>query len=102
MRLFVIPMGVLSLLSVIGCATSLESGAENIRPVSAEQKAGCESLGLVTTDQQLGPYKASNSMNKALNEVARRGGNAVYIVSQGTSGFDGVAVTAEALRCKAN
>ena len=68
--------------------------------VSAEQKETCESLGIVTADQQLGPYKASNSMNKALNEAARRGANAVYLVSQGQSGIDGVSVTAEALRCK--
>lgn len=39
-------------------------------------------------------------MNKAVNEVARRGGNAIFLVSTGTSGFDGVAVNAEALRCK--
>lgn len=83
-----------------GCATALEPSAERIRTVSAEQKANCESLGLITADQQLGPYKASNSMNKALNEAARRGANAIYLVSQGQSGIDGVSVTAEALRCK--
>lgn len=88
------------LLWLTGCATGLEPGAERIRMVTAEQKASCESLGLVTADQQLGPYKASNSMKKVLNEAARRGANAVYLVSQGQSGIDGVAVTAEALRCK--
>lgn len=70
-----------------------------MRMVSAEQKGACESLGVVIADQQLGPYKARNSMNQVLNEVARRGGNAVYLVSQGQSGIDGVSVTAEALRC---
>lgn len=88
------------LLWLTGCAATLEPGAERIRTVTAEQKASCESLGVVTTDQQLGPNKASNSMNKALNEAARRGANAVYLVSQGQSGIDGVSVTAEALRCK--
>ena len=83
-----------------GCATSLELGAEKVRLITAEQRASCESLGLVSTDQQLGPYKASNAMNKAINEVARRGGNGIFIVSSGTSGIDGAAVTAEALRCK--
>ncbi len=83
-----------------GCATALESNAERIRTVTAEQKASCESLGIITADQQLGPYKASNSMNKMLNEAARRGANAIYLVSQGQSGIDGVSVTAEALRCK--
>lgn len=83
-----------------GCATSLEPSAERIRMVTAEQKSACEALGLIVADQQLGPYKASNSMNKMLNEAARRGANAVYLVSQGQSGIDGVSVTAEALRCK--
>ena len=83
-----------------GCATSLETGAERVRLVTEGQKASCESLGLVSTDQQLGLNKASNSMNKAINEVARRGGNGIFIVSSGTSGIDGQSVTAEALKCK--
>lgn len=86
--------------SLLGCATALEPGAEKLRMVPADQKGACESLGLVTVDQQLGPYKARNSMNQVLNEVARRGGNAVHLVSQGQSGIDGMSVTAEALRCK--
>ncbi|MDN2709703.1 hypothetical protein O0880_09750 [Janthinobacterium sp. SUN118] len=83
-----------------GCVTQLDAGAEKVRIVTATQKDDCESLGVVSTDQQLGLNKASNSMNKAINEVARRGGNAIFLVSTGTSGLDGVAVTAEALRCK--
>ena len=87
-------------IGVVGCATDLQPGAEKIRPVSAEQKVGCESLGIVVADQQLGPYKTQNSTNKAINEVARRGGNAIYIMANAPSGIDGVSVTAEALRCK--
>lgn len=68
--------------------------------ISAEQKALCEPLGLIAADQQLGLNKAQNSMNKMLNEAARRGANAVYLISQGQSGIDGVSVTAEAFRCK--
>lgn len=89
-----------ALLTLTGCATDLQPGAEKVRPVSAEQKAGCESLGIVVADQQLGPYKTQNSMNKAINEVVRRGGNAIYIMANAPSGIDGVSVTAEALRCK--
>jgi hypothetical protein len=88
--------------SLSGCATQLDASAEKVRLVSASQKDACESLGIVNTDQQLGLNKASNSMNKAINEVARRGGNSIFIVSNGTSGIDGVAVTAEALRCKSS
>jgi hypothetical protein len=83
-----------------GCATQLDTGAEKVRIVTATQKESCESLGIVSTDQQLGLNKASNAMNKAINEVARRGGNAIFMVSTGTSGLDGASVTAEALRCK--
>lgn len=88
-------------LLVAGCATELQPGADKVRPVSAEQKTTCESLGIVVADQQLGPYKTQNSTNKAINEVARRGGNAIYIMANAPSGIDGVSVTAEAaLRCK--
>ncbi|NRR30007.1 hypothetical protein HSX11_07385 [Oxalobacteraceae bacterium] len=83
-----------------GCATQLDSGADKVRLVTTTQKESCESLGIVSTDQQLGLNKASNAMNKAINEVARRGGNAVLVLSTGASGLDGAAVTAEALRCK--
>lgn len=83
-----------------GCATQLEHGADKVRLVTATQKESCESLGIVSTDQQLGLNKASNAMNKAINEVARRGGNAVFVLTTGTSGLDGAAVTVEALRCK--
>lgn len=89
-----------SLLFSAGCATALDPAAERVRLVPAEQKRDCESLGVVTADQQLGPYKSRNSMNQLLNEVVRRGGNAVYLVSQGQSGIDGVSVTGEALKCK--
>lgn len=85
---------------VSGCATQLDSGADKVRLVTAAQKESCESLGIISTDQQLGLNKASNAMNKAINETARRGGNAVFVLSTGTSGLDGAAVTAEALRCK--
>ena len=85
---------------IVGCATNLEQGAERVRPVTAEQKGACQSLGIVVADQQLGPYKTQNSTNKAINEVARRGGNAIFIMSNSPSGIDGVSITAEALVCK--
>lgn len=95
-----VPFLIMATLLTTGCATDLQPGAEKIRPVSTEQKAACQSLGIVVADQQLGPYKTQNSTNKAINEVARRGGNAIFIMSTGASGIDGVSVTAEALLCK--
>jgi hypothetical protein len=93
-------LGLILTIALVGCATELAPEAQKIRTVTADQKSSCESLGVVTADQQLGPYKAKNSMNQVLNEVARRGGNAMYLISQQPSGFDGVSVTAEAMRCK--
>lgn len=46
-----------------GCATQLDASAQKVRLVTAAQKEACESLGIVSTDQQLGLNKASNSMN---------------------------------------
>jgi len=94
------PLSFVALAVISGCATQLDTGAERVRLVTSTQKEFCESLGIISTDQQLGLNKASNAMNKAVNEVARRGGNAVFVLSTGTSGLDGAAVTAEALRCK--
>lgn len=93
-------LGLLITVFLSACATQLDTGAEKVRIVTATQKESCESLGIVSTDQQLGLNKASNAMNKAINEVARRGGDAIFMVSTGTSGLDGASVTAEALRCK--
>ena len=97
-KIVLAPLFLMAALS--GCATQLDAGAEKVRIVTVTQKDACESLGIVSTDQQLGLNKASNSMNKAINEVARRGGDAIFLVSTGTSGLDGFAVTAETLRCK--
>jgi hypothetical protein len=94
------PLSFVALAVICGCATQLDTGAERVRLVTSTQKEFCESLGIISTDQQLGLNKATNAMNKAVNEVARRGGNAVFVLSTGTSGLDGAAVTAEALRCK--
>lgn len=76
---------VLAMLGVFwlaGCATSLESGAEKVQVVTAGQKERlCQSLGVVSTEQRVGPNKPSNAMNKAINEVARKGGNGIFVVS---------------------
>jgi hypothetical protein len=87
-------------LSFMGCATTLESGADQVQIVTAGQKESqCKSLGIVNTEQRVGPNKAGNAMNKALNEVARKGGNGIYVVSTGKDWAEGASVTAEALRC---
>jgi hypothetical protein len=100
MRILILIALLSGLLVLQGCATSLDSGADKVRLITAEQKSSCDSLGIVSADQQLGLNKLSNSMNSVLNEVARRGGNGVFIISSGSVGLEGASVTAEALRCK--
>lgn len=86
---------------IVGCATTLDSGAERVRVVTASQKErNCESLGVVSTEQRVGPNKPSNAMNKALNEVAKKGGNGIFILSNNLDWAEGASVTAEALSCK--
>ena len=82
-----------------GCAVQLEPGAEHVRIVTAGEKGSCQSLGIISTEQSLGPNKQGNAMNKALNEVARRGGNGIFVVSE-IAHFDGVGFMGEALRCQ--
>ncbi|MEO6698756.1 MAG: hypothetical protein ABIR53_04090, partial [Paraperlucidibaca sp.] len=60
----------------------------------------CSSLGIISTQARLGPNKPASAMNKALNETAKRGGNAVYVVTNGQDWIEGAAVTVEALRCE--
>jgi hypothetical protein len=88
-------------LAVAGCATELVSGADKVQVVTANQKERqCESLGIISVEQKLGPNKPGNAMNKALNAVAGKGGNGIYVVSTSTDWAEGASVTAEALRCR--
>jgi hypothetical protein len=83
----------------LGCATSLQPGAEKVQVVTAGQKERqCKSLGIFTMDQRLGPNKPGNALNKALNEVSRRGGNGIYLISNSVDWAEGAAVSAEALQ----
>ncbi len=84
-----------------GCATPLDSGAETVQVVTSGQKERvCQSLGIISTEQRVGPNKPSNAMNKAVNEVARKGGNGIFVVSSSVDWAEGASVTAEALKCK--
>jgi hypothetical protein len=88
-------------LFVGGCATQLESSADKVQVVTVSQKEQlCKSLGIVSTEQRVGPNKPSNAMNKALNAVAKRGGNGIFIVSSNLDWAEGASVTAEALQCR--
>ena len=89
------------ILNVAGCATTLEPGSEKVHVVTANQKEhSCVSLGLISTEQRVGPNKPSNAMNKALNEVVRKGGNGIFFISNNVDWAEGASVIAEALKCK--
>jgi hypothetical protein len=89
------------LLVTAGCATNMLPDAERIQVVTSGQKEQkCQSLGIVSTEQRLGPNKPRNAMTKALNEVAQKGGNGIFIMSNGLDWAEGASVTAEALKCK--
>ena len=90
-----------TILTLSACATELVPGAEGVQVITQSQKeSSCKSLGVVSTEQRVGPNKPSNAMNKAINEVFRRGGNGIYVVSSHLDWAEGASVTAEALRCK--
>ena len=67
--------------------------------MTAQEKPRCESLGIISTEVRVGPNKAGNAMAKAPNEVAKRGGNGLYIAGSGVDWAEGASLTGEALRC---
>jgi len=87
------------LIAVTGCATELTSAAQSVRIVTADQKAQCQSLGVISTEQRIGPNKPGNAMNKALNTVAHRGGNGLYVISSNVDWAEGASVVGEAMKC---
>ena len=84
-----------------GCAAALNPAAEAVNVVTANQKEQCRSLGIVSTEHRFGQNKPHSAMNKALNEVARRGGNALYVISTNLATGEGASVIGEALSCTA-
>ena len=91
----------LSFFSLSACTTQLLSGAKSVQLLAqGESRASCKSLGIIVTQAKLGPQKQLNAMNMALNEVAKRGGNRISVVSSSVDWAEGASVTAEALKCE--
>jgi hypothetical protein len=88
-------------LLLLACATTAAPSAEWVQIVTAGQKERqCQSLGDFTINQRGGPDKAGVAVTKALREVAHRGGNGMYVISDSVDWEDGASVNAEALRCQ--
>jgi len=97
MRLFAV--FIVALLS--GCTTLLNDSAQSVQLLAqGESRVSCKSLGIIVTQAQLGLNKQLSAMNMALNEVAKRGGNRISVVSSSVDWAEGASVTAEALKCE--
>lgn len=89
----------LVVVSLGGCASLSEQGAL-VRIVTAQEKAGCQFVKLVTVRASLGPDKTGQALKKALNETANAGGDSFYPVNINQDWFDGASASGEALKCR--
>jgi hypothetical protein len=87
------------MLVVAACASARRTGDENVQVVTLQQKERCKSLGTFASEQRGGPDKPTAAMTKARNEVVRRGGNAIYVISSIVDWEAGATVNGEALQC---
>jgi hypothetical protein len=88
------------LISSVGCATNLTPAGEKVRIVTESQRDNCEFIKIVSYRAGLGPDKPGSALKGALNEVAKLGGNGLYIVTNTVHWADGATVSGEALICK--
>lgn len=86
--------------TLAGCATQLTDAGQQVRVITAEEKGGCRSLRLITTNQRTGPDKPGNAMKAALNEAAAAGANGFYVASSALDWAEGASVVGEAMQCR--
>lgn len=88
-------------LAFVGCANTVTDEALYVKSISSGE--GCESLGIVKGRSP--PFALSpedervGAMNSALNEVAKKGGNAIVILNAQVTNFGGGVVQGEAFEC---
>lgn len=88
------------LASLAGCATNLTPSGEKVRVITESQRDNCEFIKIVSYRAGLGPDKPGSALKGALNEVAKLGGNGLYIITNTVHWADGATVSGEALKCK--
>ena len=84
-----------------GCSVQPTKEGGDVRAIPEQEKTRCSSLGLITTTMYLGfgsSHQTDGALNKLKNEVASRGGNAVWVMNIQSSD-DYATVTGEALKC---
>jgi hypothetical protein len=86
---------------LFGCSVQPTKEGSTVRTVTAQEKAKCSSLGILTSTMYFGlgaSHQTEGAINKLKNEVASRGGDAVLIMNIQSSD-DYATVTGEALNC---
>lgn len=86
--------------SLAGCATNLTSAGEKVRIITESKRNNCEFIKIVSYRAGLGSDKPGSALKGALNEVAKLGGNGLYIITNIVHWADGATVSGEALNCK--
>jgi hypothetical protein len=91
------------LIILTACATTERTEqAQQLRPVSLEDKSKCKFIALITEDETGRGTVGRNSMsamNNALNKIANSGGDSYFYVSSDTSAF-GFTVILEGYKCR--
>ena len=90
-----------AVLSLAGPASALANPAPSLVRVITDEAArkSCQYLGLVTVRKAMGPNKAGGALKKALAEVAKMGGNGLFLINQSETWVDGASASGEALKC---
>ena len=98
-----IPILILISFVLVQCATTLSRGGSQVQTVTdAQRDCCCTFISVVATGEEYNPFpgeRATSAMNKARNEVARLGGNAMRIIDIESAADNEVMVIVEALIC---
>ena len=76
-----------------------EAAPVTVRVVTADERKACKYLGLVTAHTSAHADNPGWALRKALSDVAKLGGDSLYIVGQSQDVLNGASISGEALRC---
>ena len=91
----------LSFVAIASCSIVLTVEGDSVRVVTDRQKENCEFVGIVTGSMSMGAstgHDAESALNEVRNKAAKRGANAIKIISSDSDAF-ATTVVAEALKC---
>lgn len=70
-----------------------------VRIITADERKACEYLGLVAIGSAWAWHSSKGAIQGALRKVEKIGGDSLFMIGQGQSGWTGATVTGEAYRC---